>query len=783
MNRDLWRSLDNLRGREFRSAEELVSHLKREHVKVSAKDLPAVSQFLSPKTASRGGPNFVPEWLVAVFSELVKGVPAKVICDPWAGVGTVLASVRETTKAFKTLAFNQTADEVTLGRFFLPDAEWHAGDSLALLADIKEDFDIVAANLPFGAHAREPLTLADPQGEPVKLRDDLGHQILAASSVRLTEDGIGIFVVPPKFFFLRESVFHSLDALGLGIEAALALPVGTFAPLTNIETYLVVIRRHRVSRMFVGQLSNEPKTNSLVVSNLKTGQEGGSLELGRLVVAVSFRGLKRIRIEEQFEQAEQRFGVAPTRLQELATAVNLGRPGENFDFPSLENAIYVPLVGNSNVLDSLEECTLKKQNYAQVAIDSVRSDAGFVARFLNSEFGKEVIEMNKTGAVIPKLNKQMLQELQVFVPVLERQMEILRIERKIAAEENTVSGLRNEISELRRLLWSDWQSVQVVNDRLDEFSTRMSVDIKRHSSEKLEEWVETLPFPLASILRAWRATPSKDFKTRLEHLLRFFEATAEFVSVVMLSAFRSRPDVWESHRQKINESLAKRALSFERATFGTWRMVVEYFGKQTRKLLDGNEQDRALCADMFLDSDLAIPEALSDKGLVSVLSTTNKMRNDWTGHGGVIGQDKAQLRNEQVILQLQKVRGAMGDVWRAVELIHALHTVPRRGMFENEVAILMGSNSDFLKETRSMSMWLDVEHLYLSGKDTSRALKLLPLVKVGPSPQSAKNACYFFNRLESDGVRFISYHFVDQPELKEMTEEAAETIRALTGGE
>ena len=726
-------------------------------------------------------PQFVPEWLVAVFSELVKGVPAKVICDPWAGVGTILASVQETTRAVKTLAFNQTADEVTLGRFFLPDAEWHAGDSLALLADIKEDFDIVVANLPFGAHAREPLALSDPQGKPVELRDDLGHQILAASSVRLTEDGIGIFVVPSKFFFSRKSVFHSLDALGLGIEAALTLPAGTFAPLTNIETYLVVIRKHQVSRMFVGQLSNEPKTNSLVVSNLKTGQEGGSLELGRLVVAVSFRGLQRIRIEEQFQQGEQRFGVAPTRLQELATAVNLGRPGEDFDFPRLENAIYVPLVGNSNVLDSLEERTLKKQNYAQVAIDPVRSDARFVARFLNSEFGKEVREMNKTGAVIPKLNKPTLQELQVFVPALERQMEILRIEGKIAAEENTVSGLHNEISELRRLLWSDWQSVQVVNDRLDEFSARMWVDIKRHSSEKLEEWVETLPFPLASILRAWQATPSRDFKTRLEHLLHFFEATAEFVSVVMLSAFYFNPGVWESHRQKINESLDKQGLSFERATFGTWKTVVEYFGKQTRKLLDGDEQDRVLCADLFRDSDLAIPEALSAKGLVSVLSMTNKMRNDWTGHGGVIGQDEAELRNEQVLLQLQKAREAMGDVWRAVELIHALHTVSRHGMFENEVAILMGSNSDFLKETRSMSMWLDVEHLYLSGKGGSRALMLLPLLKVGPSPQSAKNACYFFNRLEHDGVRFISYHFVDQPELKETAEKAAETIRALTG--
>jgi hypothetical protein len=39
------------------------------------------------------------------------------------------------------------------------------------------------------------------------------------------------------------------------------------------------------------------------------------------------------------------------------------------------------------------------------------------------------------------------------------------------------------------------------------------------------------------------------------------------------------------------------------------------------------------------------------------------------------------------------------------------------------------------------------------------------LLQVGPSPISAKNACYFFNRVESSGeVRFVSYQFSDRPE-------------------
>jgi hypothetical protein len=156
------------------------------------------------------------------------------------------------------------------------------------------------------------------------------------------------------------------------------------------------------------------------------------------------------------------------------------------------------------------------------------------------------------------------------------------------------------------------------------------------------------------------------------------------------------------------------------------------------------------------------------------------MRNDWIGHGGVVGEAEAQLRNEQLLGEVQRLREVLAGTWAETELIHALYCRPRRGVFETEVEILMGSNSEFVKQSRPMTAWLDIEHLYLSNKETGRALKLLPLVKLGPSPESANNACYFFNRVEPDGARFVSYHFTGEPELKGQFEEATETIRLLT---
>ena len=105
----------------------------------------------------------------------------------------------------------------------------------------------------------------------------------------------------------------------------------------------------------------------------------------------------------------------------------------------------------------------------------------------------------------------------------------------------------------------------------------------------------------------------------------------------------------------------------------------------------------------------------------------------------------------------------------------------RRDQFENEVELLMGSNNDFLKENRTMKICMDVERLYLSRKESGRALRLLPFIRVGPSPKSVKNTCYFFNKIVPEGVRFVCYHHGDQSELKGAFADAAEAISFLTG--
>lgn len=765
-------------GKEFPDADSLAHRLKATGLSVPVSELHSLMPVLLRGFGFHEGQVIVPPFLLDVMAGLLNGHPAQFVCDPCAGLGMVISAVQETTHAANSLAVVRTQQEAVIGRALSRSVDWQVGDPLQVLAHLSREIDVAASILPFGSRSANPITLVNETGDTIELAGDLGELVLASACHRLSNDGVGLFVVAASFFSSSKSVFRRLEEFGIGVEAALALPRGTFAPNSGIATYLVVVRKRSIRRMFVAQLSKDSKTNSQVVANLKHGRTSGNIDLGQFASPREFYGLDALRFAVRMAETQTEFGVPAVRLGEFTTAVRLGKADPGFSFPKEQNAIFVPLIGISDVVDSMGDLSLKDQNYAQIVIDPSRSDARFVAQFLNSELGRETRGSLKAG-FIPKLNKRSLKELYIFVPDLQTQLSMLEVEGKIVSEENTLSGLQNELRDLRRNLWANPRTVDDVDRRVQDLSRRLTKGLKQHADIGLDQWTETLPFPLASILRTWLATPSRDAKTKYEHLLHFFEGTAEFLSTILLSAFGSQEVTFETHKERLTEACKKQNLSFRRSTFGTWKLVVEYLAKQIRLLLSGDENSRALCKEMFADDTLTLPKMLGRTELAEVLSVTNKMRNDWAGHGGVVSQAEALLRHEQLVKQAQRLRDVMADAWSDTQLIHALNVRPRREGVENEVAILMGSNSEFLKETREMSMWLYVDSLYLARKESPRALQLVPLVQMGPSPDSAKNACYFYSRVETNGYRMISYHFVDQPETMANSEHESAVMRFL----
>ena len=75
---------------------------------------------------------------------------------------------------------------------------------------------------------------------------------------------------------------------------------------------------------------------------------------------------------------------------------------------------------------------------------------------------------------------------------------------------------------------------------------------------------------------------------------------------------------------------------------------------------------------------------------------------------------------------------------------------------------------------------LDTARLYMLNDANLRALELVPFVRV-IAGNTGQDACYFYNRVEEAGVRWVSYHFHADPELLLPDEDVMELLATLSG--
>jgi hypothetical protein len=111
---------------EFRSRKETLSprmlarRISEQNLSVSATEVAEVGGLILRFLSDRG---FfpVPPLLLPIISALVQDRHDKIICDPWAGIGTMLATVQETTKAKTAIAIVQNEADFELGeRWSIP---------------------------------------------------------------------------------------------------------------------------------------------------------------------------------------------------------------------------------------------------------------------------------------------------------------------------------------------------------------------------------------------------------------------------------------------------------------------------------------------------------------------------------------------------------------------------------------------------------------------------------------------------------------------------------------
>ncbi|MET8454432.1 hypothetical protein [Streptomyces sp. NPDC005209] len=128
------------------------------------------------------------------------------------------------------------------------------------------------------------------------------------------------------------------------------------------------------------------------------------------------------------------------------------------------------------------------------------------------------------------------------------------------------------------------------------------------------------------------------------------------------------------------------------------------------------------------------------------------------------------------------LRNLIGAGWLEFPLIRAGGARVRNGVFHHDVDLAMGPNTPFRRERIPSNVALEEDGLYHLSREGGSPLPLAPLVELQPAAFGSNSDRYFYNRLQTGGIRFVAYHKVAESEMIKEAESTASLVAALASG-
>lgn len=693
-----------------------------------------------------------PDFISIFIASYLKDSRVKTILDCWAGMGEILSLLVPKFEPSIVIGINNFIGGEYGTTHSLPydtTVDWRLGDPLLLLDEINTEFNIVIGCPPFrGPFSSLRVTLGN---SIIELKDYWTNLIILKAALRLDTEGVGFFIVPPQFLKEQENesnIYNNLERFGLFIDAVLYIPLGSFAPGTQMPGLLVIIRRRKNLSLFVGELTSDLANNNTLLENLKARKTAKTPpHQGVLVELRSFRSFPKLVVEYEVERSAKDLRLSPTPISQLCTAINFTNT-QTEEFSDLPNAVYLPITSRELAVYSLANLNIKdQQDYVQIVLNSEKAIAEYVASFLNTSLGHKIRELysERTDRYMVQIRKSEVVNMDLYLPEPE-------IQRKIIGIKSVITNLSTELEALEKQLWNYPQKYK---------ETQKAVNLLNHV-DNFEAWVESLPFPLASILWVYHADDNA--KDKVDHLFHFFEALSQFVCVVMLSSYATDPNLYnEESGAWINSDPKYKGWELT-PSFGSWIHLGRNLAKATRTLKeDKTKQERLLEAFGKPESDFL--KMLTDKQLFNELDEVCKYRNLWKGHGGVSNFEENQRRLTLLESSLARVRQIISDRWETSLMLRPGSCTLNDGIFEQEVSVLLGTKTTFKKKIVQTLAAMEKKKLYILHTTQQRPVALLPFIRLMESPKTQQIACYFYSRTYNEKIRWVSYYFDDEAEL------------------
>lgn len=747
---ELWRRMDGPRGRADDGLLETLAQMLEEQPE--AQDAADLLIALADEPLSQRGlaEHISPNVLVRFVGQLAAKLKPSSILDPTCGCGLMLRAAISGAKPRVAFGVELEQQSCRIARLLLANqAEVVEGDAFVHGEEVPGPFDLVLADPPMGLRRIEARSDSGGAGRKQELAEALVHWSLA----RLAPEGTLAVLTSPRL--ARDEGFRSrVLVAGARFRAIIHIPAGTRLA-TGIASYLLLIDRKPQSSVFIAQLDRRSESHERLLDNLLHGRVGPHPALGALRPLDAFTGFEQLEASYRLDSRLRGSRLVQIDAAQALTAV------ERADGPGRQprplsdlgdNELYLRM--NGRPLDVSEESSSSPRNVLLLRLNPDVVDREYFLRWLDGDLGRHILRSISVGSVTPMITVRAIREAKFPLPPISEQ-------KQIAESLRHVDRLRKQLDDLEE---SCWDGREQGKDILQRVATL-------NNSERFEDWVESLPFPLATVL--WRHhSTGGDARLRIKPLADFFEALAEFLATVHLSAFRSVPVAWAERQSELARSLSAARLRLDHATFGTWKCIVENLSKKARSMLKSSEKD--LVREMYALQDDRVLDTLLASDLISILGDAVSIRNTHLGHVGAMSKPDAEVVETKLLALVERLRSIFGNSWSRYELVLAEASSYRDGVFRHHMPRAMGTRTPFARVQRQTRDPLEDGKLYLLGEGSLRGLRLLPFIRMMPSPSNALNACYFFNRVQAGGLRFVSYHFEDQSELcQEFSDTAA----------
>jgi len=694
-----------------------------------------------------------PKLIADFMAGLAQRIRPKSLLDPACGHGLLLATVAAASEA-PILRGIEINDDIAnrASRIWGEGIEIINGDALPCLQMHRESYDMIICDPPLNAGlSNSQISALDDRAAG----QDFASALILACLPRLAPGGIAVFVVAPSFLLGKKNnrFLQCLHHAGFRVSACIQTPSGTRHD-TPISTYLLVIDSGEQGQVFVGQLKDDKEHLRFLLLNLHRRKPKGDVSLGRLCDLSGFRGYESFVAREQLERLAREWQWAPSRGSDIIKEYEVIRRKGASSSPAIDedsSSLFLKLVGKPQATRQFEDIS-KVSEVGHIKVNEALVEPAFLEYWFNeSRIGQLTLGSIQDGMTIPRTRLGALAEATFYLPSKE-------LQKSVCEGWSYLKKVRSEADELESEL-SNW-----AEDPRQLLSRIKSIN----QEDRYEDWIESLPFPLASIL--WRHHAAKDsYRERYHMLLHFFEATAAFIATVHLSAYLSCDSQWEQIGQDLASKLSSQSLSLERATFGAWKLVVERLASVCSASLQKANEDSdqlSLLEQIYCTSDRQVLNMLSHKKLLQVLQAANKIRNNNLGHSGAIGEDMAMRIHGDLLDLAYQLRGVFGRHWNRYELLQPGTMRYKAGIHHITCKRIMGTRSAPFEEVEYKShMPLDTDALYLFDSIRRTGLKLQPFVEVIPSPERQAVACFIFNRVDRDSARWVSYHFDQESEI------------------